>query len=574
MKRKWIKTKDEEGRWITIKPNGEEAKGRHVKIDSQGKILQGLGAKFKGKNIRRIHKEGKDKPSKESSTSKPKVASTKKSTVTETTKKTVEKPKKKTIDLSRPKKIDQGLILQNRNRSSSGSIAQMNAIAANPDYSRVGYSNDFSSGAPVIAFGTHKEENLGRVSKATMTDGKRIAVQYAVVEADDVLTSHNVIGQRNEGYYSDDSSKHRAIAGNGRVAGLQEAYNRKTAEEYKRELMRDDIHGVDPSVIEKMKKPILVRVMQASDVTPDIGDKSNIVGNLSMTPVEQANNDSHRVDFDSWDYYEDGTPTVEAVHKFIESMPLSERAGMLDDQNKPTRQAQARAEAALFSSAYQNDELTRLSSQAIKPAQKNVLNALAQAAPAMQSLKGLPDGFDIRDLVTEAALQTIGAGKKGRGEILAQAQQHSMFREGADDSAFMAIAQLFANNPRSPSTIADKLKELATALKEEAEEQANASGAGSQSLLGFDLPEEKKDRNQVIERTLNKKEEPEGSLFGSDFDESMGAMGSLFGSRDSEPRYVKMSDSALNLWQEHGYKQLIEFFFMNKKLDLSFLKGK
>ena len=43
--------------WITVKPNGENGKGRHVKIDAEtGKVKAGMGGKFNGKHISQAHK--------------------------------------------------------------------------------------------------------------------------------------------------------------------------------------------------------------------------------------------------------------------------------------------------------------------------------------------------------------------------------------------------------------------------------------------------------------------------------------------------------------------------------------
>ena len=50
MRRK--KAMDAKDRWITVKPNGEENKGRHVKIDGEtGEIKAGMGGRFNGQKI-------------------------------------------------------------------------------------------------------------------------------------------------------------------------------------------------------------------------------------------------------------------------------------------------------------------------------------------------------------------------------------------------------------------------------------------------------------------------------------------------------------------------------------------
>ena len=60
------------------------------------------------------------------------------------------------------------VILQNRDRSTPSSIAQMRSIAARPDYGRLGFSRDFANGAPVVAGGMIQPAQLGRKDVATV----------------------------------------------------------------------------------------------------------------------------------------------------------------------------------------------------------------------------------------------------------------------------------------------------------------------------------------------------------------------------------------------------------------------
>ncbi|MDV7389878.1 hypothetical protein RZS08_00935, partial [Arthrospira platensis SPKY1] len=80
--------------------------------------------------------------------------------------------------------------MQNRNRSTPASITQMQEIAANPDYGRMGFSRDFANGAPVVFGGLIPESQLGVEDTAIATDGTRIPVRYAVMDANEVLASN------------------------------------------------------------------------------------------------------------------------------------------------------------------------------------------------------------------------------------------------------------------------------------------------------------------------------------------------------------------------------------------------
>jgi len=342
-------------------------------------------------------------------------------------------------------------ILQNRNRATPSSIAQMQGIAAQPDYGRLGFSRDFANGAPVVAGGQVAPEQLGRKDMAVASDGRRITVQYAVVEADDVLPSNQADGTPNADYGNQAVQRIRAIAGNGRVAGLQQAYRKGTTQGYVNELAADALHGVSPDVIGRMRAPVLVRVMPSDQVSDDIGDVSNTTGNLNLSAVEQANNDAQRVSLDALQFAQDGSITAEAVRQFVRAMPQAEQGGLIDTNGQPTKQAVDRINAAVFAKAYGNDQLIRLFAQAQDPEARNVLSALAQVAPKMARLEGL-GALDIRDVVTQAAEIAVNARREGKPMALA-AQQLDM----AADPLVGVVLDLFAANPRSVKPVVQAL---------------------------------------------------------------------------------------------------------------------
>lgn len=342
-------------------------------------------------------------------------------------------------------------ILQNRNRATPSSIAQMQSIATQPDYGRLGFSRDFANGAPVVAGGQIAPEQMGRQDVAVASDGRRIPVQYAVVEAADVLPSNQADGTPSPDYGNQSVQRIRAIAGNGRIAGLQLAYRKGTTPSYLQELANDTLHGVSPDVIRAMRAPVLVRVMPTDQVTADIGDVSNTVGNLNLSAVEQANNDSQRVNLDTLQFAEDGSITPEAVRQFVRAMPQAEQGGLIDTNGQPTKQAVERINAAVFARAYGNDQLVRLYAQAQDPEARNVLSALAQVAPKMARLEGA-GALDIRDVVTQAAEIAVNARREGRALALA-AQQVDM----AADPMVGVVLELFASNARSVKPVVNAL---------------------------------------------------------------------------------------------------------------------
>ena len=236
----------------------------------------------------------------------------------------------------------------------------------------------------------------------------------------------------------------RAVAGNGRMAGITEGYNRGTADEYRQEMIDDAAaSGIDPETVKGMKNPVLVRVMQASDVTPDIGDRTNKVGSLKQWIAEQ---------------------------------PVAERGQMLGKNGEPTKQAMERFQAAIFSKAYDNDYLTEMYGQALDPQCKTIINGLEKAAPKMVNLGDAPDGYDIRDIIGMATEKVVQAKRTGMS-LEDVSGQMDMFNSDEKDDLARAIVKMYAKNMRSGAAIGDKLSALAEAMYAEGQRTDDIFGA-------------------------------------------------------------------------------------------------
>ena len=359
------------------------------------------------------------------------------------------------------------VVIQNRNRATPASISQMNQIAANPDYDLVGFSKDFGTGAPVVAGDSPiPEAQLGRKSTVTASDGRKIPVQYAVIDARAVLPSNNVDGSVNSEFFQPDYPGLRAIAGNARSAGLQAAYDRNTAGKYKEDLTNDDLHGISSEAIKNMAQPVLVRVMPKDQVTNDIGDISNVASNLNLSAVEQAKNDSNRIDLAGIRHDQEGNLDNNALRGFINSMPNTEQANLIDNNGLPTKQATERLNAAIFQKAYNNDDLTRLAYQADDSEARNIIRALSSAAPQMSRLDGAGE-FDIRPQLIEAAQLAVNARRNGV-KLSDLVNQQDMTVDPLSNN----ILQLFADNARSFKKIASSLQNLSNLAFEQTQKPA------------------------------------------------------------------------------------------------------
>lgn len=358
-----------------------------------------------------------------------------------------------------------GFVLQNRNRSTKASIAQMHNMANHLDFGRTSFSRKLADGAPVVAYGQVPDAQLGRKDYAVDEQGQRIPVQYAVIEADDVLTSNDIDGNVIPNYGAFD--RVNAIAGNGRITAMQHAYKIGTASKYRSEFEADDMHGLDPAVIKSMKHPILVRVMPNDQVTSDIGDRTNTVSNLQMNPIETAQNDSNRVDLTTIKFNQDGSPSAESVAEFVKRLPEQERAQLISPSGQPTIQAIDRLNNAIFQKAYKTDRLTELYAMSVRPEGKRLINILARLAPYAIKLEGAGD-LDIRPLIVDAVSEILEGIKAGQ-QIEDLARQTNAF----SDPDVMEFKKLFAIDQRGiekPLAILQSAIEFAATAAKDSDE--------------------------------------------------------------------------------------------------------
>lgn len=364
---------------------------------------------------------------------------------------------KRWIDPNQKVTDQTGPVLQNRDRTSQDSINQMRSISNNPDYSRLKTSGFLSDGAPVVV-----DENIQiPASQMGVTDtasagNERFNVQYAVVEADQLMTSNSIDGTTNAEYQTGAAGKARAIAGNGRITGLQSAWAKGNASQYKADMAADRMHGIDPAVIEGMRNPILVRLLPQDQVTDNIGDLSNRDEKGRLSPVEQAKTDMGRIDLDSLKFTADGAIGGEAIHQFRMAQPAAERV--------TEAEARKRLTSAIFQKAYGNDQLTEIQSGESDDA-KSILSALAQAAPSMSRLEGAGE-FDIRPLITQAGIAAVNAARRGT-KLADYVQQSEM---GIDPMVYPILEMMLNENGniRSSKYIGEQLTNMAKLAYDEA----------------------------------------------------------------------------------------------------------
>lgn len=354
---------------------------------------------------------------------------------------------------------ENAIVLQNRDRNTVASVGQINAIASNPLYPLLSFSRNTSSGAPIVSFGTMPDDShIGIRDAVTDTTGEQIPVVYAVVEASEVQTSNAFDGSPNPNYANPEMTQ--AVAGNGRLTGLAEAYRRGTADGYKRELMSDSVHGVNPAVIASMKHPVLVRFMPPEKVTTGFVSRSNVDQVMSRSNVEKAVEDASKIrsNIASYRFDEDGVPTTDTVRQFIIDVGEPNALGTLITRSgEPTPAAVDRIRFAAFQEAYQSEPLTELFASTIDVNVKRLLTAAAAFAPRVVEIREASgNSIELGRAIVHAVNEIRNARTAGR-------KLDTLVGQGSflGDPAYGQFVEMMVRNVNSAAAIGRILNPLA-----------------------------------------------------------------------------------------------------------------
>lgn len=355
-----------------------------------------------------------------------------------------------------------GVVLQNRDRNTAKSIMQMQRIAANPVYTMVSVSRDFAQGAPAIGYAEIPEAQYGRYERVAASDGTMMEMRYAVIEADQVQTSNFVDGSRNPDYGTE--ARNIAIAGNGRIAGIAEAYRRGTADKYKADLVADaDTVGIPKEVIEKMQAPVLVRVMSDKDAgRADVAALSNETGTAGFDAAEQAENDAAAIDLAQLTFDEEGNITSETIQQF--AALVKDPSMIVDKAGRPNVFARPRLERAIFQRVFGDANLTGMLTDEGSSG-KRVVQILMRAAPKLMQLEGSP--LDFRDDLKAAVNAITTAKASGQFSSIDEVARQIEKGRTPETTAFLDyFATVGGNKINEPAKVFSDLADWVTANRE------------------------------------------------------------------------------------------------------------
>jgi len=389
-------------------------------------------------------------------------------------------------------------------------------------------------------------EAEGRDNTVKTAKGTKVLTGFKVIEARNLVISHETDGIINPDYPAEIQPRDRARAtsqawvqktarnldpdslgrtqradsgapivgpdrvvesGNGRAMAVREAYRIGAADEYREWLVENaEYFGVDVAKINRMKAPVLVRVRKSAVDRVEFAVEANQDDKLAMTATEKARSDAKRLDSAMLAKLADGDLNSAAnrdfVAAFLQSLGDAEAAQYLTSDGKPTSSLISRLQAALFAGAYSDDRLLEMTADVAKPEIANIVSALNSAAPDFMRAKeqdrvGAENaGGMVTDSVELSLNQEAVNAIIGATNVLRQAKDAGMGLDeflrqgdmfGGTDPAVAAMAVFIHANNRSAKRMSTAFKAMAQFVESENTRKQTASLFGDEPVSFTDI---------------------------------------------------------------------------------------
>jgi hypothetical protein len=258
----------------------------------------------------------------------------------------------------------------------------------------------------------------------------------------------------------------KIIAGNGRAAFIERAYDTNAAESYRSYLKENAAAlGLNASEIDGMARPVLVRVLQRDVDVNKAAILSNEGGAMGMSALEQAKVDGERLgDFRAFEFGEDGAVgnvgNMPFIRSWVEQFPTNQRSRLMDSDGMLSAEGSRRLQNAIMYRAYgDSDTLSRLI-EATDPGSRNIVTALSRTAARVADAKEAIMRGDLypHDLSEDLlmAVEKYDSIRKSGMAINTWVNQIDGFGDGLTGEA-RALVVFLDKNIRSARTIADEI---------------------------------------------------------------------------------------------------------------------
>ncbi|WP_461606601.1 LPD38 domain-containing protein [Aeromonas rivipollensis] len=351
-----------------------------------------------------------------------------------------------------------------------------------------------------------------RVTVAT-PKGQSVEVQYRVMEAADLVASHDFEGNLNHDYPQQLQPRDRSKqtyrvqvgqiaaapdgarlaaspetdrgapivrdgiveSGNGRSIGLRQAYQRGDADAYRRYIEANAADfGIDPAVIGAMKQPVLVReriTTMTDDQLRDFVVDSNTDAKMANSAAEDAGADAGKLTDDMLDLLnipEGGDVLASQNNRFLQAFLSA--IGENQSNSYVSRDGQwndayrKRVTAAIFAYGYDNQRLLDAATGEVDADGRNITTALINNAVGMAKLRQhSPERAKVISNYLAEAVESIARAKRSGQSLQEMAAQSDML--GGDTSPEGSLlAQAIAASARSAKAITGMVGDILTML--------------------------------------------------------------------------------------------------------------
>ena len=362
-----------------------------------------------------------------------------------------------------------------------------------------------------------------KTDRATTLKGTTVDVEYELVDADDLITSHLNNGVVNPDFPAELQPRDRSRvaseaqirsmaadlrpdwlgrspkasdgapiigednlveSGNGRVSAIRQAYAMGSGANYRQWLKENaGQFGLDPSLVDGMKQPVLVRRrktamdnQQRAAFTKEANDSD--VARLS--PSEQARTDASRLDDDDIMMFApdeggniDTNSNVPFLRRFMKRVGITDASAILDSRGRPNQAFVERVRSAVFKRAYDDDRLLSLMAETSESelrgeSARNILSALTRAAPTFaraRAMGSIPAESDFIPNMLEA-VDLVRQSRRDNQSLSEIISQGSLLEPV--DPVTEELARFFDSNLRSSHRMGEVLKDLGQQLENEA----------------------------------------------------------------------------------------------------------
>lgn len=275
----------------------------------------------------------------------------------------------------------------------------------------------------------------GAFVDADTESGRRVQLRYMVVEAADLVTSHDNELAVNIEYPARLQPRERSrdayrmqvekiakaprgswlganpkvsegapvvtgdlvvLSGNGRSIALRKAYAGKTVLPYRQWLV-DHLaeFGIMPKALDGIREPVLVRQLVDDLEMEDLAElakEANASGVSDMSDYEQALADAELLaNLDDFAASETGAIDTAAnrpfIQRFISLLPAGEQNTMMDGDGKLSQSGTSRIRNAVFAAAYPNQQVVARVVESTDNNIRNITNGMLQAAPSIARMR-------------------------------------------------------------------------------------------------------------------------------------------------------------------------------------------